>query len=141
MYKRKAGCDPEGAHPSTEYLGGRCTQRRLASQEEETMHRMRIEYQQMAEALRRCREEKSEIINEAGKEISRLRKEKENVINQSVGEITRLRRDMDSCHQVARKVECHVKNQESIIEFLRISVARAESKGVPKSSFNHVGAF
>lgn len=139
MYKRKAGCDLE--EYSTEYIGDRCTQRKLASQEEEMIHRMRIEYQKMADSLKKCRDENAEIISEAGKEITRLRKEKEDVISQSVGEITRLRRDLDTCSQVARKVECHVKNQDSIIEFLRISVARAESRGVSKSSFNHVGAF
>ena len=140
MYKRKAGCDLEGTLPYSAFAGGRCAQRRIASQEEEMMHRMRIEYQQMSEALKKCREEKSEIIREAGKEIHRLRKEKEVVIKQSVGEITRLRRELEACHEVARKVEFHVKNQDSVIEFLRISVSRAESKGASKGSFNHVGA-
>ena len=140
MYKRKAGCDLEES--STGYVTERCLgHRKLASQEEEIVHRMRIEYQQMADALKKCREEKAEIISEAGREINRLRQEKEDVISQSVGEITRLRRDLDSCHQVARKVDCHMKNQDSIIEFLRISVAKAESRSVSKSSFNHVGAF
>ena len=114
---------------------------RTTSAEEESLHRMKLEYQQMLLVLDNTRKENSDIIQQARIEFTRLRKEKEDVIKQSVDEIARLRRALDVCNQAAETVATHVGRQSEIIEYLRMSLARSESFNSGRlDSFNHVWA-
>lgn len=155
MNKRRAG-DEEGYMTEHVHMGSyttkrklcdddssntRCREFRKASLEEEYAHRSRIDHQQMALILENFRKEKSDIIQQAGGEITRLKKEKEDVIRQSAGEITRLRMELDGCKKVAERVGLHIRKQEEVIEYLRRALSSSESSGAFLDPVNHVGAF
>lgn len=128
----------------TKNTGGaesRNTNFRTTSPGEESLHRMKREYKQMLLVLDNTRKEKSDVIQQAGSEITRLREEKDNVIKQSVDEITRLRRELGCCNQVVERIGSHMRKQADIIEYLRMSLAKSESFNSSRDPFNHVGAF
>lgn len=143
MYKRKAQSVTESCPAEHVPTGGHHQKRefRRASVEEEYAHRSRIEHQQMVLILENFRNEKADIIRQAGSEIARLKKEKEDVIKQSVGEITRLRRELDGCSKLAERVGLHVRKQDEVIEYLRRALSSSESSSALLDPFNHVGAF
>lgn len=122
-------------------LEDRPTMFKTTSESDEVIHRMRIEHNQVLLVLESIRKEKSDVILQAGQEITRLRKEKEDVIKQSVDEIMNLRRQLNMCKQVVDRVNIVMHDQESTIRYLRESLAKAEAFNSSKDSFNHIGAF
>ena len=114
---------------------------KTTSENDETIHRMRIEHHQMLLVLESVRKEKLDIISQAGQEITRLKKEKDDVIRQSVEEIMSLRRQLHGCKQVVDRVNFSMHEQKETIRYLRESLAKAESFNSSRDSFNHIGAF
>lgn len=114
---------------------------RTTSKEEESAHRIRMEYQNAILVLENVRREKIDIIQQASVEIGRLRKEKEDVIKQSVGEITRLLRELDGRAKASERDRIQMRKQSEIIEYLRKTLAFSESSYPSMEPFNHIGAF